>query len=213
MYGYKGDATNFSGINNIVDNYNTSRPWLDKEMKKFGYLDGFTMSTGVIASHLWMDLGASFMGKKHSAEGVNPANNTLVTRDLKIKANHVDFDFGVSAGGNAFGIGFGLKTDIGRLKFKSRVYADSGDKGKLESIVDDQFLLRLGPVLKLFFIDNESRLSVSAGVYYAYSLLRYNYTRMDEILNNNYYSYVDQPEFDLRPNAFGFTITAGVLMF
>lgn len=207
-YGYNGSITNLSGINAVVDNYNDSRKWLDDEMGHFGYLDGFAMSIGGGFAHFWFDTGFDIRGQKQSASGTDLYGN-YNTRELKVKNGCMLMNFGIidAIGKNA--LGFGLRTEIGTLKTKTRVFGESFNKDKFEDIGYSNIGMKLGPMVKFFTFIADNGTELSLGAYYTWSMFKYNYTNIDEILNNTDYNSIDQPKFDVRPNAFGIHISVG----
>jgi len=70
-FGYGGNATSLSGINVVVNNYNETRPWLDKQMHSFGYLDGITVAAGGGIDHFWGDFEYGARSQKRSASGTD----------------------------------------------------------------------------------------------------------------------------------------------
>ena len=71
MLGYGGNVTNVDGINEVVNNFNETRPWLDKEMKPFSYLDGVVITFGGVIDHVWAETEYGFRSQKNSASGTD----------------------------------------------------------------------------------------------------------------------------------------------
>jgi len=205
----EGNFNNLSGINAVVDSYNTSRPWLDKEMKDFSYLDGMTVCLGTGLGHAWFDMEYGFRSQKRAASGTD-LYGFFNTRELKMKNNNFALTIG-GVGGNTTGMGVGLRTEFGMLKLKTRVYGESSPKEKLEDLLDPRVSLKAGPMIKLFGVVAGTSI-ITGSIYYTWSLLRYNVSDVDTDLNNNDYNYVEQPQFELRPSSFGFNISVGIAM-
>ncbi len=205
--GYGGNILNLSGINEVVDNYNSSRLWLDDEMKNFKYLDGIAISLGREINHVWVDLEYETRSKKRTASGTD-LYGFYNSRDLKLKNNTIAITIG-GTGGNKSGIGLGLRTEIGMVRLKTRVYGESYPKEKLENLMDPLISLKFGPQIKVFGFVTDG-LIITGSVFYTYSLLKYNVNELDADLNGSYYNYLNPPEeFDFRPNTFGFCMSLG----
>ena len=207
-YGYNGSFTKLSGINEVVDNYNDLRPWLDKEMGNFNYLDGFSLSVGGAMANVWFDSGFDWRSQKQSAEGTD-LYGFYNTRQLKVKNGSFLLNFGYldGKGDNVFGLG--LRTEIGTIQTQTRLFGESYEKDKFEDIGYSHIGARSGPMIKLISRVVKGGPIVTASLYYTWSFLDYNYTRLDEELNGTFYNYEDSPRFDMRPHSFGFQLSFG----
>ncbi len=210
-YGYNGAFTNLSGVNQVVANYNDTRPWLDDELAEFSYLDGASVSIGYIISEaFWFDVGFDFRGKKHAVSGQDTRGN-YNTRELKVKNSTGRVNVGFVFGGGGAVLMCGLRTEVGDLKTKSRVFGDSFDKEKMEDIGDNSLTLKFGPTVKLLTLVPETAgLQVSLSVYYQWSAFTNNVTSLNNDLNNSNY-YTDQVQFDVKPHHFGLSLEIGIL--
>lgn len=209
FYGYNVSTYRLDGINAVINNYNETRPWLEEEMKEFHYLDGFSLSFGLGAKPIFVETGYNFRSQKRSVSGTDLYGNED-TRQIKVKNGAFNISFGLAG---IFGsrmenlLAFGVRTDIGALKVKTRVFGDSGPKEKMEDIGYTNVTAQSGPMLR--YSRDIGGVAMSFAVYYTWSLLKYNYRRLDEQLNYTEY-WEDPPQFNLRPNCFGFMIQAGI---
>ncbi|MBI1305213.1 MAG: hypothetical protein GC181_01210 [Bacteroidetes bacterium] len=208
-YGYQGVFTGLKGMNEVVKNYNTSRSWLDHQMKDFNYLDGFMLNFGGGFSNFWTDLEFDFRGQKRKASGTDLAGN-YGSRYVKVKNNMFAFSMGVVGGQDNFAAAFGARMEIGNLKVKSKIdYSDNSKDTDWSQIGDDFLTARFGPELKLMFgSENGGMLSITT--YCGWAMFRENLYTVDEDLNNTNYGFDEPAKFEIKNGVFGFAIGYGL---
>jgi len=207
-YAYTGNTKSLKGLNQFVDNYNTSRTWLDKEMKDFGYLDGFTINFGAGIGAFWVDMEYNILAQKRIASGISPLNGQAY-RQLKLRNNNFAFTTGVMAAESEGGVAFGLRTEFGGQKTLTRVFADKSDKGDWDKS-DSELTLNAGPMMKIFIApDAGAYFAISLYYTWGFGLFNTNHTYLDRQINNvNHID--DSPDFENKLHSFGFSISAGV---
>ncbi len=206
--GYSGSFTDLEGLNQVVENYNTSRQWLEQEMKNFGYLDGYTIGITSGARVFWFDMEYSTRGQKRKASGVDLTGN-LGTRSLKLKNNTFAFTLsGVATNSNG-GIGFGLRTELGANKLKTKVeYANESDAKW--NVVQKDLAIKMGPAMRVVNRIGDS-LEMSFSIYYVFGLSTTNFTEADIAINNTFYNSTTPEQFDVNNHTFGFALTLGFI--
>jgi len=207
--GYSGNGTSLKGLNEVVKNYNSSRTWLDKEMKEFGHLNGLVVGTGGGAANFWFDFEMSLTSQKRHASGTEPAGK-VATRYLKYKNNNFAISLGGAGGEDGATVAGGIRFDFGKEKLKTKVdYKNQTNEGW--SMVGDGLLsTRVGPTFK-FIVSSYGGAMFSITTYYTWSVFLHNVTEFDEIINNTNYQDLEQEKFNIRSNVFGFTVTTGIL--
>ena len=193
-------------MNQVVDNYNISRSWLDQEMGTFGYLGGYSSEVGYM-NKIWLEGGFNWRYRKRKAFGTDLFGD-FGTRQLKFKSSCYGATIGWGVFESGFGFGIGARTELGNTKLLSRVYypEDSG-KGKFEKVNDHFFTLKSGPAIRII-------IPITGGVYaslllhYQYGIIGNNMTVSDQVINNTLYS-GNQEIFDNSMHTFGFSISIG----
>lgn len=206
--GYGGNFTNLEGINKIVTNFNETRPWLEKEMRSFGYLDGVTISLGAASNHSWTDMEYGFRSQKNSARGTDVSGD-FNTQELKVRNGSFILNLGYITTECRFPFAAGLRMDLGGMVVKTRVYGESNPKEKMERIGFKDITLKIGPVVKIFAVHTDQGTLISGSVFYARSLYPQQVTFMDVELNNSDF-HTDDPQFRFQPHTFGFNINVGL---
>lgn len=209
-HGFSSNFTNVQGLNQVVDNYNDTRLWLDKDLKHFGNLDGYRLSFGAFfGGALWTDFEFSFRNQKRKAFGTDSFGN-FGTRELKLRNNLFAWTFGVGGIEDKFLYTFGARMDVGNYLLKTRVYYDGEPKGDW-SIVDDKHLVgRVGPSLMIGYFPDES-IMLNIQMYYQVGIFKTNMTYTDEELNNSFYDYTSPDIFDMKNHVFGISLLIGIV--
>jgi hypothetical protein len=128
----------YDSLNFVIDRYNETRSWLEKEMKNIKALDGEYLSVQYGVGKVFIGFDIALRDKKRFAEGTD-ATNQLMRRQIKASMN----TFGISAGigvvddATPLFVGAGVRADFGKFKVKTRVYAVDGDKGNWIKAVDE----------------------------------------------------------------------------
>ena len=209
--GYNAAFPRLSGLNNVVANYNETRPWLDNEMGRFWLLDGLNFSFGGGASNFWYDLTFDFRGQKRSASGTDAFGN-FNTRELKLKYNTMSFNFGpiIISDSEHMAYAFGGRAEVGVLNTFTRVFGESNEKGKFEEIGTSNLTVNFGPTFKIIALPLENGI-FTFSMYYTWCFTKVNLTELDEELNNTDYSTLSEPQFDVRPSSFGLSAAFGFI--
>lgn len=205
--GYGGNNTSLEGVNAVVENYNTTRTWLDKKMKPFGYLDGMSVCLGTGFNHAWFDMEMAFRGQKRKASGTD-LNGNYGTRHLRLRNNMFAMTIGGIGGENNTVIGGGFRMDLGQLKLKSKVEYPT-QKEDWSKVVDSHLILRIGPAVKLV-IGDEGGAAIALTLNYGFDLLNPNVYRWDEAINHTDYPWGPPDTFKVRTNTFGFSVAFGI---
>lgn len=206
--GYGGNVTNLEGINEVVKNFNETRPWLEKEMRSFGYLDGVTISLGLAHEQAWTDIEYGFRSQKNSAWGTDLSGD-FNTQELKVRNGSFTLNLGYLATECRFPFAAGLRMDLGGMIVKTRVYGESNPKEKMEQIGFKDVTLKIGPVAKIFAVLTDRGTIVSGSVFYVWSVYPQKVTYMDVELNNSNF-FTDVLQFRFQPHTFGFNINVGL---
>ncbi len=210
--GYRWNWSPLNGENAFIDAYNASRPWLDTQMEELNSVNGFGFSGGFGAANIW--LGFDYFGRKQAtlANGLAPATNTLMERELLVRNNVTNINLGFAAGDENAGITFGLQTSIVTQKVKTRVYEIGEDKGEWLEPAGNSLNLSMGPALNLLIASEAAPIGLNFHVAYTWGLFATNWGQLDEEINGTNYYYEDYPEtFDSRPNYF--SIGVGIWFF
>lgn len=206
-HAYSFNFTSLKGLNQVVDNYNETRSWLDQEMKDFGLLDGYAVGFTAGGYSAWIDLEFSGRGQKRKAFGTDLFGN-FGTRSLKLKNNTMALTiFGVATD-ETFAAGFGLRTEFGNNKLKTKIEYEGNDPEW--EVVQRDLTVKVGPSIRLInFVS--SALDISLTGYFVFGLLKTNHTEADIKLNNTFYNYEKQDKFESNNNTFGIQISVGFL--
>lgn len=205
-WGYASNFASVKGINQVVNNYNTSRPWLDKEMKKFSYVDGIAVSFGAAAGNFWVDMEYGFRSQKRKASGLD-LTGVDGTRELKLKQGAFAFSGGVIAVEDDGGVAFGIRGEFGTQKALTRIYESSSDKGDWDKI-NMGLMANVGPMIKIFIAPDEAALA-TISLYYTFGVVRTNAYELEESVNKSSPAYKDD-RFKNGNGIFGFALAIGV---
>lgn len=119
--GYNLNAPNLEGMNYIVDRYNETRPFLDKTMSQFNFMDGITINFGTVMSGgVFLETGLTKAVKNHKAEGVD-ATNTLQQRQLRLALVNWDIGMGIAFPQDNPVFSLGAAVNLGSYKVRTRV--------------------------------------------------------------------------------------------
>ena len=193
-------------MNTVVDDYNEIRPWLDKEMGQFGLIGGPVLNIGMGLDGFWMDLKMAFRSQTKKATGT-PPSGMKGHREFKLMQNAFSWNVGFITGDRDGGIGFGLRSEFGGQKFKTRVYNDGAEKGDWSEIFDD-LMLNMGPMVKVVMIPSDGP-TLTFASYYVFGLFENNMTEIAAMMNNNLDPYGDYPRYENPNGIIGFNITIG----
>ena len=190
--GYNLSFANNKGLNYFIDRYNQTRPYLDVRMDQIHLLQGPDFSLDFVASFLlfdfhWTGRHANVYSQATDAGGV------LNQRDLKVRGNTFDVDFGFRAvrlGPVHPFLGFGAS--FGSDKVFSRVYKVGEDEGKFEKI-NAEPRLGLNTFLDVRVYFGKKGPSLSLRPYYLVNFIEASYYDLNEKLNPNTY-YIDDVE-------------------
>lgn len=118
--GYNRTFGGLDSLNYVIDRYNETRNFLDKEMKPFASLDGLMFGFAFAAKKFMSTVEFSWRGSKHSAWGVD-GTGLLQQRDVKINYNALTMSFGyvMPSGNNYYSLG--MYFDVGKFKARTRV--------------------------------------------------------------------------------------------
>jgi len=151
--GYGLSLVSVKGLNAIMDEYNEIRPWLDKDMGQFGFVDGMILNAGVGYEGFWLDMEMAFRSQTRKAQGTPPGGMNG-TRQFKLTQNAFAFNLGGMGGNEDGGVGIGLRTEFGGQTVRTRVYNDGVEKGDWNKAYDD-LMLNMGPMLKLVLLSDD----------------------------------------------------------
>ncbi len=205
-YGYGSNFANVKGLNQFVENYNTSRSWLRTEMKPFSYVDGLTITFGAGLGGAWIETEYGFREQKRFADGIDAMGDD-VTRQVKLKQGGLAMSVGgiyVDEGG---GVAFGLRTAFSHQKILTRLYETGMDKPDWEKY-DLRFIANTGPALKVF-LDGRGGALGTISLYYTFGLFKTNAYEIEADVNHSNPVEKDK-RFQNKNNVFGFNIAIGV---
>jgi len=128
-----GFPKKLDSLNYIIDRYNATRSYLDKQMKHINYLDGINITFGGVFDGLFIGMGYTGGTQMRYAEGVDITGN-LNRRDVKVSTHVYDMEFGFAFAdtdegavfaGSSMSLGKynvlsrgGLATEVSSLKFE-----------------------------------------------------------------------------------------------
>ena len=205
-YGYTGNWTGFNGLDHVIDNYN-ERAWLDEPLKNVNYMGGPMASYGFGFPGFWFNMEISYRRKKSTASGVHPSNG-LVYRDLKVRNFQTAMALGFYAPGERWATALLLRTEFGGMGILTRVYQDEDDKGDWNDDYTGNFIVNLGPELKIINLVSTAGIALVGSIYYTHGLLKSNMTDFDNFLNQSGHG-SDLDVFENSNSYFGFTILLG----
>lgn len=138
-FGYNLGFAKYDSLNYIIDRYNETRGYLDKQMDNLTFPNGFCLSIGGSNRAFLYDF--SWVGRHRtvSAQGTD-ASNVLVQRDLKLRMNTFNMGMGV-VGGNASKFGLGLSFDFGSMKIFTRVAPASEIKSEDFQLIQKELMV------------------------------------------------------------------------
>ena len=201
--GFSVARFNLEGLNNVIQDYNEARPWLDKQSQEFGNLSGLSLQFGAVEG-VWLDWTANFRRQKRTSYGIEP-NKGKMTRDLKVRNVNTALTVGGAFPTGDAALAIGLRGELSTFRMMSRVYGENETKGIYAGVGSNNFLVGIGPTFKLF-AGEEGMFIVS--VYYAHTLPKLNWADLGNNLNPTTTS-TNKERYDTKNHAFGFTIAIG----
>lgn len=164
--GYNANWTQLDGLNQVVDDYNNTRDFLDKEMNQFRNLDGPIIGLGMGSENWLFTMEFGWARLKRSAEGVD-ISGLLQQRQVRVSHNVFSMSnyFGIFE--EQGGVGLGLRMAVGRYKTKTRVFPKSESAPDWEKI-DKQLTANAGPAIRIIIGDG---VYSSIDIYYTWSLI------------------------------------------
>lgn len=190
------------GLNRVVQEYNESRPWLDKECEEFGNLSGVRMEFGVI-DKIYLDWGLNIRRQKNTSYGDHPIQGEL-TRNLKVRNINTNLTLGGMIPVEGGGLGIGLRGEISTIRMMERVYDGEGFKGIYQGR-GNNFVAGWGPSLKLVLGEDHFMMFE---VYYARTVPKANWFEVGNLLNPNTTS-SEESDYDTSNNAIGVSVSFG----
>lgn len=120
----------------VIDQYNDTRTYLDREMRDLANPSGVTIQYGVFTGRLLVEIGYTAQKRKTYAQGIDPSGQE-VRRDLRLRQNAFEAGLGYRVfGGEWGGITPGVKASAGTFSVSTRVApVDELKEEKYESLV------------------------------------------------------------------------------
>jgi hypothetical protein len=136
--GYKTGYAQLKNMNALIDRYNTTRSFLDKEMPSIHFLDGPTFGYRIDAEIFQLGIGWTGRNKVRKAGGVDNSGY-YNERYYKIRYNTLDLQFNFILT-ESFGVGLSL--DFGNMKAFSRTVSEVEDKSEIDyELLDKERML------------------------------------------------------------------------
>lgn len=120
--GYNANFGGPKGVNYIVNRYNETRNYLNKEMKPFNNLDGFTINFGFVYG-AYFDIGFIGRGQKRIATGT--VNGEDFKRYLRVKNNGMNISIGIPIGDEEISIIPGARFDFCFPKISTKIITEN----------------------------------------------------------------------------------------
>lgn len=122
--GYRSSIIPIRTFNQLIDNYNNSRDYLDNKMNHIWYMHGPAVGWGI--NFYDYTLGISWEGKSMTvSSGGTPPGGVYTTRDLKLRYNQLSFDLMIAI---EYYHAVGLSFDLGVMRSLTRTSLDETDK-------------------------------------------------------------------------------------
>jgi hypothetical protein len=201
--GYSANWTKMEGLNQVVDDYNSTRDFLDVEMNKFRNLDGLSIGMAGGSNGYMASMDFNWARLKRSAEGVD-ATGLLQQRDLRVSNHSYSITSYFGGFSDQGGVGVGLRASFGAMKIKTRVYPKS-ESATEWALASKEISLNAGPALR-FYVGDTAYLVMD--VYYTFGLMRTPTSELSDRLNNYYPE--DEDEYKNSMGIFGFTVSLAV---
>jgi len=198
--GYGFSFGSYKGFDEFVNNYNSTRTWLDKPMPKAWELDGFCFGGGFNTDNLLVDF--QWTGRHHVFE----ASGTQLSgvygyRQVKYRANTFNIGIGVGQGRPPAKVFFGASLDFGFNHMYTRTWLKGEDKPDFESTLDSKQSLATTIFLDMRF---GRKLSFGIKPYYQIHFFKHDFNNEEAMINeSNNTFYLDDPKYDSAPNNFG----------
>lgn len=152
--GYNGSfPTKYQNLNFVIDRYNETRPYLDKQLHQITYLDGFTMAVGFVANVV-LDIGYTG-GKQSTIAEADDGFGGISRRELVVKTSLFDVDLGFGAAKKEGAFFAGFSANIGSMKVKTRVGEKKQIKDRDWKQINyfDDMVFNLGVFARILFDD------------------------------------------------------------
>lgn len=182
--GYTLGKAKFDSLNYIIDRYNETRNFLDKEMDNITFPNGFAISFGGGGNHILYDFTWSGKHRTVSAQGVD-GTGVLVQRDLKFRWNTFNMGLGFVAGGNSK-IGAGFSFDAGSAKIFTRV-GPADEVGSMDYTRVEKELLLGGSVFLHFLLGGGQGPGLIVKPYYQFPYWRVDLLNVNSTINPSTY--------------------------
>lgn len=105
----------------VIDTYNNTRTYLDRQMSDLAHPGGFTIQYGVYTGRLLVEMGYTAQKRKTYAQGVDQSGQE-VRRDLRLRQNAVEAGLGYRIlAGEWGGVTPGIKGIAGTFSVSTRV--------------------------------------------------------------------------------------------
>lgn len=147
--GYQTHFMQSEGADFVVDRYNETRSFLTEEMRRFSYLDGLTFGSGIAfgVNAPFVEMGINFRGQTRFSEGT--VSGVDFRRELRMK-NHTFFlGLGLLLGNDNFIIIPGVRGEIGKLKYRTRIDETDNIKSADWDEIHNEFSSYLSFYLKI----------------------------------------------------------------
>lgn len=213
QFGYNaGVPTSLGNLNYVLDRYNETRTYLDKQMGHIGFLDGTTLSLGGVFQRMLIGCGYTAGGQKRFAE-MTDSNGDVQRRELWVKERLFDMDFGVLLGNPAkTSVCVGALMQLGNFTVNTRVAPEADIKD------EDWTKINTWGDLKFtggFFLRLQlSNPGIYIQPYYAFTpgaVFYSDVTEINEKLNPNTYE-SDPSPINVKYNTVGVKIGLSILM-
>ena len=200
--GYTIAFFELDGLNEIIDEYNSSRNTLTKEFKPFNSTAGFQFGGGVIGNKAWFDYEVNLRRRKTTRVDKDPTVH-WETQDLKLRNFNTSMSLGFSWERPGGYINIGLRGDMNSLKMVSRSYNPGETKGWYNRIGTHKVALNGGPAIEIF-MGHGGGLSIAA--HYLPSWYSVNWSGVNNILNPSTHQ-GRSGKYDTENHVIGFSIT------
>jgi hypothetical protein len=194
--GYNGSVVENSGMNFVIDRYNNTRSWLDKEMEHITFQHGLSFSAGIVIAGLLMDINYVGRGGSSDASGNNGS------RELEHSNNSWDFSFAAIVHSEEyFNLGLGLTVDIGTTftRTKNNTQTDWTEADDL--LVGSTFFTQF-----FFLFSKESQIGLSIRPYYQLWYLDADYSDVNKAINPQTYGNDSYDDVKGKPDNFGVVV-------
>lgn len=205
--GYNLGFAKYDSLNYVIDRYNETRNFLDKEMDHITFPNGFAFSLGGSTNNVIYDF--AWIGKHQTvgAEGID-GTGVLTHRDLKFRWNTFNIGLGFG-GGRSSRIGAGFSVDVGYLKMFTRVGPADEVSSMDYSLVKKELLLGSSVFLHLLVAASD-RVGFILKPYYQFPYWRVDMINVNSSINTK--TYINDPGLQkAKFSSFGVTIQLALM--